>query len=300
MKFPKPAKTFEEQLAILKGRGLAIPSDDEALRWLKRVNYYRLSAYFAPFKQPSPSDDFIAGANFDRIVDLYVFDCRLRNLFMQAMERIEVSVRTAITYELAHTYGPFAHTDPNTFSSWFLQPMKLGHLPPFNELVENIVKEEKRTKEVFIKAYREKYTSEKHLPIWMATELMSFGTLSLMFEGLKSVTKTKIAGQYKLAEKPFQNWLHVLSSIRNMTAHHSRLWNRTLGVQAVIPHGWIHQIPKPDRTYCVAVMMQHLLSMIARGCSWRKRFILLVDLHPNVQLAAMGFPDDWKARTPWT
>ena len=174
MKIPKPAKTFEEQLAILKARGLAIPSDDEALRWLKRVNYYRLSAYFLPtFKEAVPSESFASGSTFDRIVDLYVFDCRLRNLFMQAMERIEVSVRTAITYELAHAYGPFAHTDPNTFSSWFLQPMKFGEKPPFDELMDNIVKEEKRTKEVFIKAYRQKYTGEKHLPRWMATELMS-------------------------------------------------------------------------------------------------------------------------------
>jgi abortive infection bacteriophage resistance protein len=299
MKFPKAAKTFDEQLAILKGRGLVIPSDDEAIRWLKRVNYYRLSAYFAPFKQPLPSEDFHSGINFDRIVDLYVFDCRLRNLFMQAMERIEVSIRTAITYELAHTYGPFAHTDPNSFSAWFLQPMKLGESPPFEELMGNILKEEKRTKEIFIKAYRQKYTTEEHLPIWMATELMSFGTLSMMFEGLKSATKTKIAAQYKLAERPFQNWLHVLSSIRNITAHHSRLWNRQLGVQAVIPHGWIHYVPKPDRTYCIAVMMQHLLSVIARGSQWRKRLIALIDLHPNVEVVAMGFPEDWRTRTPW-
>ena len=122
-----------------------------------------------------------------------------------------------------------------------------------------------------------------------------------MFEGLKSATKTKIAAQYKLAENPFLHWLLVLSCIRNITAHHSWLWNRQLGVQAVmIPHGWIHrQSPRPDRTYCVAVMMQHLLSVIARGGSWRKRLVSLLELHPNVSLSAMGFPDDWKNITPW-
>ena len=165
MKFPKPAKTYQEQLSILKARGLAIPSDEEALRWLRRVNYYRMSAYFLPFREPLPSETFLPQSTFDRVVDLYIFDCHLRNLFMIAMERIEVAFRTSITYELAHEYGPFAHTDPNTFSTWFLHPTKIGGQPPFEELVGNILKEEKRGKEVFIKAYRSKYTSEKHLPI---------------------------------------------------------------------------------------------------------------------------------------
>ena len=299
MKFPKLAKTYEEQLAILKGRGLAVSEDDGAIRWLKRVNYYRLSAYFVPFKQPHPSENFVDGTDFDRVIDLYVFDCRLRNLFMQAMERIEVSIRTAITYELAHTYGPFAHTSADTFSAWFLNTTQLGEQPPFKELQDNIVKEERRAKELFIRTYRDKYTSERHLPIWMATELMSFGTLSMMFAGLKSVTKTKIASQYRLAEKPFQNWLHVLSSIRNIIAHHSRLWNRQLGVKATIPHGWIYQVPKADRTYCVAVMIQHLLSMTARGSSWKNRLFVLFEKHPNVQLSPMGFPDNWRGMAPW-
>jgi len=165
--------------------------------------------------------------------------------------------------------------------------------------MENIAKEEKRAKELFVRAYRDKYTSEKHLPIWMATELMSFGTLSMMFEGVKSVTKTKIAAHYKLPEKPFQNWIHVLSSIRNIIAHHSRLWNRALGVQAVVPHGWIYPMPCSDRTYCVAVMIQHLLSTIAKGANWKQRLFKLFDAHPNVNLKAMGFPENWRELGPW-
>jgi abortive infection bacteriophage resistance protein len=299
MKFEKTFKSYKEQLELLKNRGLTVQNEDEALRWLRRVSYYRLSAYFIPFKEPSPSDMFLPDATFERISDLYIFDCRLRNLFMIAMERIEVSVRTTITYELAHTYGKFAHTDPNTFSSWFLCPTKIGKPAPYVELMENIAKEEKRTKELFVNAYRTKYTSETHLPIWMVTELMSFGTLSMMFEGIKSVTKTKIAATYKLAEIPFQNWIHVLSTIRNLIAHHSRLWNRTLGIKAVIPHDWKYPMPCSDRSYCVAVMIQHLLSSIGKGTRWKSRLFDLFDIHPKIDLRPMGFPDNWRELGPW-
>lgn len=299
MKFPKVAKTFEEQLAILKERGLSVSDDAEALRWLRRVSYYRLSAYFPSFKKSPAGDEFSPGSSFEDLIDLYVFDCRLRSVFMVAIERIEISIRTAITYELAHTHGPFAHTLPDAYSSWFLNVVRLGEPPPFQELMSNIEKEEKRGKELFIKTYREKYALEKHLPIWMVTELMSFGTLSKMFEGLKSATKTKIAAEYKLAEKPFQNWLHVLSSIRNLIAHHSRLWNRQLGVQPMIPHGWVYKVPKADRVYCIAVMIQHLLRITAKGSSWKNRLFLLFENHPKVQLDSMGFPHNWREVDPW-
>jgi abortive infection bacteriophage resistance protein len=218
---------------------------------------------------------------------------------MIAIERIEISFQTAITYELSHTCGPFAHTLPDTYSSWFVKQMKIGELPPFEELMLNIQKEEKRAKELFVKAYRQKYTEEPHLPIWMATELMSLGTLSMMFEGLKSASKTKIASQYKLAERPFQSWMHALSTLRNLIAHHSRLWNRQFGVQPMIPHKWIYEIPQPDRTYCLAVMIQHLLGIIAAGVKWRKRLFDLFDLHPDIALGPMGFPKHWRTLPPW-
>jgi abortive infection bacteriophage resistance protein len=171
---------------------------------------------------------------------------------------------------------------------------------PFVELTEKIAQEEKHAhNELFVKAYRQKYTCEQHLPIWMATELMTMGTLSMMFEGLKSVTKTKIAAEYKLAEVPFQNWMHVLATIRNFGAHHSRLWNRQLGVQAKIPHDWIYRVPHTDRVYCVVVMMHYLLGTIAPNAKWKHRFIELMNSHPGLDLTSMGFPADWRTISPW-
>lgn len=299
MKFTKPALRFEQQIELLKSRGLAIPDDARALRWLRCVSYYRLSAYFLPFRENNGTENFRQGCELAAIVDLYKFDARLRLLFMQAIERIEISFRTAITYELAHSFGCFSHTDQNTYAQWFLSPNKVGQPAPFVELMQSFANEEKKARELYVRAYRQKYTSESHLPIWIATELMSLGTLSMMFRGLRSSTKTKIAAQYKLAELPFQSWMHVFTTIRNFCAHHNRLWNRQLGVKPVIPHGWVYHVPNADRMYVVTVMSQHLLRIIAPQCRWRERLFALFDEHPSVNSRAMGFPENWKALPPW-
>jgi len=297
MKFTKPALSYERQLALLKERGLIVERDQEALTCLKRVSYYRLSGYFLPFKDTK--DHFRDGTTLDQVIALYEFDTKLRIIFLQAIERVEVAFRTAITYELAHACGPFAHTNQNIYSSWFLKSMSIGKPSGFEELMTNLAKEEKRAKEQFAKNYRAKYTSEQHLPIWMATELMSFGTLSMMFSGLRSATKTKIAAHYKLPETPFKNWIHVLATIRNCCAHHSRLWNRQLGVKAVIPHRWKYTVPFADRIYCVAVMLQHLLEVIVIQSTWREGFIGLFDQHPEIDTTSMGFPANWRDLPPW-
>jgi abortive infection bacteriophage resistance protein len=299
MKFTKPPKTYDEQLALLKQRGLTISSDEEVIRWLRRVNYYRLSAYFVPFQEPRPSETFLTGATWDRIIDLYIFDCRLRHLFKVAMERIEVSFRTSITYELAHSFGAFSHTKSTTYATRFLYPRENRSHSDFDEFIRSVKKEEKRASEVFVMAYRQKYTSEEYLPVWMATELMSFGTLSMMFKGFNQMTKGRIASQYKMSFYPFQNWMHVLASVRNITAHSSRLWNRELRVKAVIPHNCQYLMPAPDRVYCVAVMIQHFLCMTAKGSRWKARLFDLFDTHKDVSLNAMGFPDNWRTIKPW-
>ncbi|MEO7149850.1 MAG: Abi family protein [Rhodanobacteraceae bacterium] len=116
MRYLKPALTFEEQLDLLHQRGLIVCDADRALHWLRNISYYRLSAYCLPFKD---GDAFRPGIAFDDIAGLYIFDRKLRLLVLDAIERIEVAVRTAVTYEIAHAHGPFGHTDPANFAPGF-------------------------------------------------------------------------------------------------------------------------------------------------------------------------------------
>jgi abortive infection bacteriophage resistance protein len=112
MLYTKPALTYEKQVELLKSRGLNFDDEEVALHCLKRIGYFRLSAYFVPFKI-SGQDRFASDATFRKILDLYQFDARLRLLAMQAIDHIEVSVRASLTYKLGHESGPFGYVDPS-------------------------------------------------------------------------------------------------------------------------------------------------------------------------------------------
>ncbi len=164
LRYQKPALTYSEQIDLLEKRGLRINDKALAANWLSRTNYYRFSAYLYPFR--NPDDTFKPGTDFSFVCDLYNFDRRLRLLVMDAIERIEIWLRTTLTYEMAHKIGPFGYIRKRNFTKGFKHKEFMGQL----------LKEIERSKEEFVSHYGDKYTGEKHLPIWMATELLTFGT----------------------------------------------------------------------------------------------------------------------------
>ena len=184
MLYTKPALSFAQQIALLKQRGLLIGNDQAALNTLSNVSYYRLSAYFKPFIQPN-SEQFSPGTTFETILDLYAFDRDLRFLLREPLECIELHFRTRITYELAMRGGAFAHTRPEFFADTFDHADFMG---------KQVAKERKDTVQ-FVKHFRRKY-EDPQLPIWMATELMSFGTLSWLFPYLRIDVQKAISATF--------------------------------------------------------------------------------------------------------
>ncbi|HEX7388173.1 MAG TPA: Abi family protein [Castellaniella sp.] len=253
---------------------------ERALRWLTSVNYYRLSAYFLPFKE---GENFRPGSDFNDIAGLYIFDRKLRLLMLDAIERIEVAIRTAVTYEIAHTYGPFGHTEPANFSSDFKH----------ERFMDDLNTEERRARETFTKHFREKYGEDPCLPVWMATELLSFGTVSKLYQSLQPKLRQRIARPYGVDAKFLISWLHVLTYIRNVCAHHKRLWNRHLAIRPKIPSKKVITpltIPDTGRLYAVVVVVRYLMTVISPHSLWQDRLTGLLAEHPDVSLAAMGFP----------
>ena len=224
MKYAKPHLPYEDQVNLLISRGLACPDRSRALLWLKRVGYYRLSAYFLPFKNAG-TDSFRPGTTFDQILDLYEFDSNLRLLVLEALDSIEVCARAVITYHLAKELGVFGYADSANFAGSY------NHA----EFMKILKREEGRSSEVFIGHYRRKYTLETELPVWMATELITFGALSKMYEHLRTSLRKRIAREFNLPQSVFVSWLHSLTAVRNVCAHHSRLWNRELAVKPELP-----------------------------------------------------------------
>lgn len=289
MYYTKPALTYDEQMDLLRQRGLAIPDADRARRWLQKVSYYRLSAYCLPFKD---GETFRQGTDFNDVAGLYIFDRKLRLLVLDGIERIEVAIRTAITYEIAHAYGAFGHTDPDNFAPGFAH----------GRFMDELDVEEMRAKETFAHHFRRKYTSETHLPVWMATELLSFGTVSKLYSALAPALKQKVAAEYGVDEQFLRSWLHALTYSRNICAHHKCLWNRQFAIRPRFPSrslAWPHQVPDNGRLYGMLVVLRHMLRVVSPGCQWRERLWKLLDAHPSLPMGAMMIPTDWRGRSLW-
>ena len=289
MRYNKPALTFDQQLDLLRQRGLTVHDRARALRWLRSVSYYRLSAYFLPFKN---GEQFRTEADFNEIAGLYIFDRKLRLLVLDAIERIEVAIRTSVTYEIGHAYGAFGHTDPANFDPGF------DHLRFMRELLD----EEGRANETFALHYRTQYVNEPHLPVWMATELLSFGTISRLYQSLSPTLKQNIAAPYYVDAQFLGSWLHTLNYVRNVCAHHKRLWNRHLAIKPRFPSrslAWSHQVPNNRQLYAVLVVLRHMMMVNLPNSKWAGRLHDLLAAHQAVPQSEMGFPTDWQKLATW-
>ncbi len=227
--YSKVHKTFDEQINILKQRKLIIPNNYFALSKLQRINYYRLSAYFLPFqhnKDGDKKDDFLDSSSFEDIIQLYYFDSELRKIIFEAIESIEIYFRTQITYSHALRYEPFGYLEKENFET---------SEDFFNIVMSNLKDETKRSQEIFIKHFKDTYQTSD-LPLWAVVEVVSFGTISKLYAILKTEEQKEVILKLKdINNNVFKNWLHGLSVVRNICAHHSRLWNKTLGVKFEIP-----------------------------------------------------------------
>ena len=296
--YTKSPLTVEQQLQQLTDRGLIIEDDDFALSQLRTISYYRLSAYWYPFRKIEQggtiADDFEEGTHFDEVMTLYEFDRRLRLLVLDAIERVEVCVRTLFAYQIGRKYGTFGHTESANFHPAF------DHAP----WLEKLEDETSRSRDVFIIHYKNKYAGFPTLPIWMLTEIMSLGSLSKGYWGLKHGDKKIISNDFTLPHKCLADWLHTLTYIRNLCSHHGRLWNRELSIRpgTMRNRNWNPPVtPRNDRLFYVLLMLRYLLSKTDAGNDWKKQCARL--LEPIAQdrrwRAAMGLPEDWTVHPVW-
>ncbi|MCX5876924.1 MAG: Abi family protein [Deltaproteobacteria bacterium] len=295
MQFTKPPKSFDEQIDLLIERGMVITDRDRAKRYLGHLNYYRLAAYWLPYEQDHPTHQFKPGTDFNLILEHYIFDRELRLLVMDAIERVEVSLRTRWAYHLAHTYGPHAHLQEDLFkANW-------PHAENISALKETV----SRSSEIFIKHFS-KYDEELP-PLWVVCEVMTLGQLSKWYANLRHGSdRNAIAHAYDLDEINLTSFLHHLSIVRNHCAHHARLWNRN----RLFPFAWKLPRKKPadlqanfnhtdgKRLYNTLVMLAYLMDSINQN-TWKQRLANLFVKHPQVRAQTMGFPDDWQARPLW-
>jgi len=300
--YTKPALDVSAQLAQWQSRGLGVPDEQSAQHYLSVVGYYRLSAYSLPFQAGNPDHHFVPDTGFDDILDLYVFDRELRLLLLDAIERIEVGLRSHIGNYMALIHGPH----------WYLDETHFVRSYAHKALLAEIETHCKRKKERFIKHYVGKYSSPSLPPSWVVTELLTFGQLSTIYDHLSSAADEKaIARMFGTQAELLRSWLQTLSYVRNVCAHHSRLWNRELGnapkVPKKAPGNWIEmplvvaeEYIRPHlRLYLVLVIIEFLLQSVNPESTWHQRLFSLMQKHSNVSKAHMGMPENWNIDPFW-
>jgi len=287
MKYKKPPLSFEKQLHLLKERGLKISSDKHALHVLEHINYYRLSGYFLPFQ--SQKDTFDDGTRLDDILYLYEFDGALRNLLVEGLARIEVSSKTRIAHYIALKYGAFGYINDSNFD--FKRPqVHITHEEWLSKVRQNIA----RSHESFKRHFFQKYHSETDLPIWIAVELMSFGDVSHLYRGLRKQDRQDIArGYFQVDQKLMCSWLHTIVYIRNICAHHSRIWNRQLAIRPLLNkkdtnwHGVIN-----SKIFAVILLIKKMIQYQGKWDEWSGKLLLLLSDFSRVDISKMGFPSN--------
>jgi len=221
-RFEKEAQTPAQLVELLKSRGLLISDEERAERYLLSIGYYRLSAYFSPFQEPK--DQFIKGASFDDLLDLYIFDRKLRLRVLDALERIEVAVRSVISNSLCEVYGSHWYENEDAFDKKFIEDQSEGG---YQEFLGKIKKQTKNKCNDSCCHYRNNYSEPVFPPAWMIIEFMPMGTWSIVYSNLKdNKIRQKVSRFFSFKVNDFYGWLHALTLIRNCCAHHNRFWNK--------------------------------------------------------------------------
>lgn len=296
--YAKPALTLDQQVEHLRAKGMGFVDEEAAKRHLKHISYYRLSAYWLPFEYPKEEQElgkcFRPGTDFATVVALHEFDRVLRRLVLEAVEEVEISLCGNWAYQMAMLGDGFSYLDP----------AHCADTSKFNSNRDRLKKEIEDSKETFVIHFRSKYAQDMP-PVWMASEVLSFGSLSHWYANLKEpAVRKSIAEPFGLDETVFKPFIHHLSVVRNTCAHHSRLWNRVFKVQPKLPRKptlLAQSLNESERQkiYNTLALLVFVLDEIGDSLHWKRRLIAHLETLPHGNLSQMGFPDDWKGRAIW-
>ena len=225
MPYIKPWLSLPDQLALLKNRGLLVEDDSAAIECLHRNGYYRLSAYWYPFRElvaGQRTDNFLPNSRFEDAVGLYVFDKEFKLQLLDALERVEIAVRVEIALLLGKR-DIFALSNANIFHPNFTARINRSGQTPFQKWTDKYENAVERSTDEFVKHYEGKYGARLPLPIWIAVELWDFGLLSHLYSGLRIRDRQAIAMRFAVPDwQLMRSWLRSLNYVRNVIAHHGR------------------------------------------------------------------------------
>lgn len=291
--YTKPHLTILKQIEQLKSRGMQFADIKKAEHYLEHINYYRLTAYWLPYEANHQTHTFRPNTFFEEILKYYVFDRELRLLVLDAIERIEVSIRTKMAYILTEKYASHPHLHPEVFHC----PVKYG------QNISTLSNVYVRSDETFSTHFKNKYV-EKIPPMWVAIELTTLGQTSHWYGNIKLRTDRRaISTFYGLDDSILKSYLHHLKIIRNICAHHSRLWNKRFTFSIKLPKSPTNLSESMNKNptdikslYNTLVFLKYFMDQINPNHQWDIRLKKLLN---NIHIQSMGFPKNWETKPLW-
>jgi len=279
----KPPITYEQQIEKLRSRGCLIEDVSFCAEILSQINYYRLSAYFLPFKKPN--GDYHSGTSFNKIYKIYEFDRNMRNLLFTAIEEIEIYLRAKLSYFHAHKYGATGYLNKDNYNT------KHQH-----EIFQNLINSEikNNNKVLFVQHHINKYSGQ--FPVWVVTELFTFGMLSYFYSDLPMQDQKQLArDMFSTIPKNLSSWLRCCTDLRNICAHYGRLYFR---IFSAVPAYISGLDVNSERRLFGAIMA--LKALYPDNIKWNNNIYsvicnILSSYSSVINLQHIGFPFDWKS-----
>lgn len=300
MIYSKPALSISDQIRQLQSRGLIVNNNALCEHYLFNVGYYRLSGYWYSMLSDKVNHIFKPNSTFENVVAIYQFDRELRLLLFDIIERIEIALRTKMIYYLSHEINPW----------WFENVMNFKDPKAHAQTIVSIDRELSQTKEEFIKQHYIKYKSDtRRPPAWKTLNIASFGTISKLYGNLSDRLQSKdtIAKDFGTVNKSYlPSWLQTISQIRNICAHHARLWNKNLPGRPKLlpkpPYKWLINVPPTQEQYKLYIhicCMKYMFDLVDTNNQISLKLQDLFNRYPNIDQTALGFPPDWIKEPLW-
>lgn len=294
----KDPKTIQEQIDLLKSRNMSFRDETTAPHFLANISYYRLKGYWWEMQDDKVNHLFADGSFFEDIIDLYNFDRHFRLIVFNAIERIEIALRTKMIYHLSLSYG----------AEWYLNSKIFPNKKYFSDFQTKIHTELSESSEEFIRKHYKNHPTENP-EAWKALEVLTLGALSKLYRNLNHQLpeKNAIAKEFGLYNQKFlSSWLITITLIRNIIAHHGRLWNRVI----INKYDWPYKSFRPILNYVpdnyqrrkifpILSAILYLSNQISPGHHIKTELLALFIEFKQVPLYKMGFPKGWENQPIW-
>ncbi|MEO5582073.1 MAG: Abi family protein [Saprospiraceae bacterium] len=291
-------KTIVDQLALLKSRGMIFNDESTASGLLQNISYYRLKGYWWDMQSDRVNHQFFPNTIFEDVIDRYNFDRHLRLILFDAIERIEIGLRTKMVYHLSEEFGPL----------WYMNRLIVNDAKLHQTHLADLQGEFARSQEIFAINHRNNKVNEDP-DVWLILEVASMGTLSKMYKNLhhQLPQKSKIANEMGLnLQNELSSWLEAITYTRNIVAHHSRLWSRNMVRKPMKivnpPFKWLKTLLTPvqeKKVFHIICAMIYLCNIITPGHQIKSKILDLIENNKRIPIYKIGFLNNWQNEPLW-